>query len=96
MEGASSRRHMKPRPVCPECGQPFRRKWNMREHCRTQHRYDPAPPNPGPSPIRQRKTIDSSVNPTGLSTESATIEKFLKMMRDSVRFQQTGIRDSMN
>jgi hypothetical protein len=67
----------------------------MREHCRTQHNYDPDP-NPRPSPIRQRKTIDSSVHSAGLSTESASVEKFMKMMRDSVRFQQTGIQDSMN
>ena len=65
----------------------------MREHCRTQHNFDPVP-NPRSSPIRQRKTIGSSVNSRGQSTESASVEKFLKMMRDSVRFQQTGIRES--
>jgi hypothetical protein len=98
MAGASSRCHMKPKSLCPKCGELFSRKWNMREHCRTQHHYDPDP-NPRPSPIRQRNTIeliDSSVNSTGLSRASAPVEKFLNMMRDSVRFQQTGIRDSMN
>ena len=69
----------------------FSRKWNMREHCRTQHNFDPVP-NPRSSPIRQRKTIGSSVNSRGQSTESASVQKFLKMMRDSVRFQQTGIK----
>ena len=66
----------------------------MREHCRTQHHYDPDP-NPKPSPIRQRKTkelINSSVNSTGLSIESAPVEEFLKMMAYS-RFQETGVSD---
>lgn len=95
MAGTSSRCHMKPKRLCPKCGEQFSRKWNMREHCKTQHNFDPDP-NPGPSPIRQRKTIDSSVNSRGLSTKSAPVEKFLKMMGDSVRFQQTRIRDGMS
>ena len=59
----------------------------MREHCRTQHGYDPEP-IPRPLPGRQRKTTDW-IN----STASAPVEKFLKMMANS-RFQQTGIRDN--
>jgi len=86
---------MKPKYSCPQCLQIFSRNWNMREHCRTQHNYDPEP-IPRPSPIRLRKTtesVNSSVNATGLSTESAPVEKFLKMMAYS-RFQQTRLRDS--
>ncbi len=94
MAGASSRCHMKPKSLCPKCGELFSRRWNMREHCRTQHHYDPDP-NPRPSPIRQSKTIEliDSVNSTGLSTKSAPVEKFLKMLANSVRFQQTGVED---
>ncbi len=98
MAGASSRCHMKPKSLCPKCGELFSRKWNMREHCRTQHHYDPDP-NPRPSPIRQGKNkelINSSVNSTGLSMASAPVVKFLKMMSNSVRFQQTGIGNSTN
>jgi hypothetical protein len=68
----------------------------MREHCRTQHHYDPEP-SPTPSPIGQGKTmelINSSVNSTSLPASSPPVEKFLKMMANSVRFQQTGTRDS--
>jgi len=88
-----SRCRMKPKSLCPKCGEIFSRKWNMREHCRTQHHYDPDP-NPRPSPIRQRKTtglIDSSVNAKGSTTKSAPVEKFLKMMANSLRFQQTEV-----
>lgn len=56
----------------------------MREHCRTQHNYDPDP-IPRPPLGGQRKTMEL-VN----STASAPVEKFLKMMANS-RFQQTGI-----
>lgn len=59
----------------------------MREHCRTQHGYDPEPV-PRPPPERQQRTTDL-IN----STVSAPVEKFLKMMAYS-RFQQTGIKDS--
>lgn len=59
----------------------------MREHCRTQHGYDPEPV-PRPPPERQQRTTDL-IN----STASAPVEKFLKMMAYS-RFQQTGIKDS--
>jgi hypothetical protein len=58
----------------------------MREHCRTQHNYDPDP-NPGPSPEGQRKAkklINSSVS-------AASVEKFLKMMSISMQFQKMGI-----
>lgn len=59
----------------------------MREHCRTQHGYDPEP-IPRPPPERQQRTTDL-IN----STASAPVEKFLKMVAYS-RFQQTGIKDS--
>jgi hypothetical protein len=59
----------------------------MREHCRTQHGYDPEP-IPRPPPQGQRKTTDL-IN----STASAPVEKFLKMMTYT-RFQQTEISDS--
>src|SRR6476620_7859364 len=78
---------MKTKYSCPQCLQIFSRNWNMREHCRTQHGYDPEP-IPRPLPGRQRKTTDW-IN----STASAPVEKFLKKMANS-RFQQTGIRDN--
>jgi hypothetical protein len=34
---------MKPLHKCPKCSQEFSRKWNMREHCKTQHGHDPFP-----------------------------------------------------
>src|SRR6476619_4986060 len=76
---------MKPKYSCPECHQQFSRKWNMREHCRTQHNYDPEP-NPASLPEVQRKitTISEITTPP-------SVERFLKMMSNSVRFQKTGI-----
>src|SRR6478672_3569834 len=76
---------MKPKYSCPECPQQFSRKWNMREHCRTQHNYDPEP-NPHPLPEVQRK-----ITATSEITTSPSVERFLKMMSTSVRFQKTGV-----
>lgn len=95
MAVASSHCHMKPLSLCPKCGQQFSRKWNMREHCRTQHHYDPDP-NPSISPIGQRKTMelmDSSGNATTMSKTSAPVEKFLRTMANAARFQQKGTKD---
>jgi hypothetical protein len=79
---------MKPKYSCPQCLQTFSRNWNRREHCRTQHNYDPEPIS-RPPPRGQRKPIELIS-----STSSAAAQKFLKMMASS-RFQQTGIRYSM-
>ena len=31
---------------CPECQQVFSRRWNLRQHCRTKHGFDPSPSIP--------------------------------------------------
>jgi len=37
---------MRPKYTCPDCPQQFSRQWKMRQHCKTQHKYDPSPKAP--------------------------------------------------
>jgi hypothetical protein len=54
---------------CRECLQEFRRKWNLRRHCRSQHGYDPQPD----SRLRPFKFLNSPGLPEAL-------ERFVKNM----------------
>lgn len=65
----------------------------MREHCRTQHEYDPFPgPQTSPFPSLQNDPLLMPAGGTSKSLSPTTIvqEKFLEMMLNS-RFQQTRI-----
>lgn len=64
---------------CPECSQLFARRWNMRDHCRSQHGYDPDP-IVGPRPqslvvknflgkINERKRLEEENELSGMKEE---------------------------
>ncbi|MFI5423685.1 MAG: hypothetical protein ACHQXG_02740 [Nitrososphaerales archaeon] len=86
---------MKPWYVCPTCSEQFSRRWNMRQHCRTQHNYDPLPrPYPRPTYPENRKhgkaqelERGSFINGEIRSNLSVPRERFFKMMEERVRLQ---------
>jgi len=70
----------------------------MREHCRTQHGFDPMP-NPNPSPVPTTQYPRVQINTSKEEKESASepdistgqpsdvFERFLRMMRNSLELQ---------
>jgi hypothetical protein len=80
---------------CPQCDQLFSRKWNFREHCRSQHNYDPLPRSLSPgypfaatgqkSAAKFIRRMDKPGNVAGLITAA---DKFTTMMARSIRLQE--------
>jgi hypothetical protein len=67
----------------------------MRQHCRTQHGYDPEP-NRGKSlgnQLRNNAVLGSPVDATRLPDGSDAIQAILKMIDNSLRFQHIGVVD---
>jgi hypothetical protein len=68
----------------------------MREHCRTQHSFDPMP-----KPVNLQQNLRTvgqpqSVPGTNTTKPSAAAEKFLKMMRDCLTIQELGSRRNVD
>ena len=86
---------MKPWYVCTTCSEQFSRRWKMRQHCRTQHNYDPLPrPYPRPTYPENRKhgkaqelERGSFINGEIRSNLSVPRERFFKMLEERVRLQ---------
>jgi hypothetical protein len=67
----------------------------MRQHCRTQHGYDPEP-NRGKSladQFRNSSVLGSPVDATRSLSGSEAIQAILKMIDNSLRFQHIGVVD---
>lgn len=77
----------------------------MREHCKTQHGFDPMPnPNPIPSTQHPRVQIDKneelkesvSAPEVILGQTSEVFERFLRMMRNSLELQGLSVGQDLN
>jgi hypothetical protein len=77
---------MKPPHVCPECLQEFTRKWNMREHCRSQHGSDPYSDTGASKPLH---FLEIRKRPT-LSWASPSAKKFILAVTDFLRVRRMG------